>query len=100
MDYKTELQEDKIIVYLDGEIDLDKTDAARKSVMDSLEKSNKIFVNLNAVKYIDSSGVSILVEGQQKANEMEKEFYLQGPSDAVMSVLKMAKLDVFFSISN
>ena len=34
------------------------------------------------------------------ANEMEKEFYLQSPSDAVMSVLKMAKLDVFFNISN
>ena len=100
MDYKTELQGDKIIVYLDGEIDLDKTDAVRKSVMDSLEKSNKIFVNLNAVKYIDSSGVSVLIEAQQKANEMEKEFYLQGPSDAVMSVLKMAKLDVFFKISN
>ena len=100
MDYKTELQGDKIIVYLDGEIDLDKTDGVRKSVMDSLEKSNKIFVNLNAVKYIDSSGVSVLIEGQQKANEMKKEFYLQSPSDAVMSVLKMAKLDVFFKISN
>ena len=100
MDYKTELQGDKIIVYLDGEIDLDKTDAVRKSVMDSLEKSNKIFVNLNAVKYIDSSGVSVLIEAQQKTNEMEKEFYLQSPSDAVMSVLKMAKLDVFFKISN
>ena len=70
MEYKTELQGDKIIVYLDGEIDLDKTDAARKSIMDSLEKSNKTFVNLNAVKYIDSSGVSVLIEAQQKANEM------------------------------
>ena len=100
MEYKTELQGDKIIVYLDGEIDLDKTDAVRKSVMDSLEKSNKIFVNLNAVKYIDSSGVSVLIEAHQKANEMEKEFYLQSPSDAVMSVLKMAKLDVFFNISD
>ena len=36
MDFKTEQQGDKIIVYLDGEIDLDKTDAVRKSVMDSL----------------------------------------------------------------
>ena len=100
MEYKAELKEDRIIVYLDGEIDLDKTDAARKSVMDSLEKSNKIFVNLNAVKYIDSSGVSVLIEAHQKANEMEKELYLQSPSDAVMSVLTMAKLDVFFNISN
>ena len=100
MEFKAELKEDRIIVYLDGEIDLDKTDAARQSVMDSLEKSNKIFVNLNAVKYIDSSGVSVLIESHQKANEMEKEFYLQSPSDAVMSVLKMAKLDVFFKISN
>ncbi len=74
MEYKTELKEDRIIVYLDGEIDLDKTDAARESIIDSLEKSNKIFVNLNAIKYIDSSGVSVLIEAHQKANEMEKEF--------------------------
>ena len=100
MEFKAELKEDRVIVYLDGEIDLDKTDAARESIMDSLEKSNKIFVNLNAVKYIDSSGVSVLIEAHQKANEMEKEFYLQSPSDAVMSVLKMAKLDVFFNISD
>jgi len=100
MEFKAELKEDRIIVYLDGEIDLDKTDAARESIMDSLEKSNKIFVNLNAVKYIDSSGVSVLIEAHQKANEMEKELYLQSPSDAVMSVLKMAKLDVFFNISD
>ena len=74
MEFKAELKEDRIIVYLDGEIDLDKTDAARESIIGSLEKSNKIFVNLNAVKYIDSSGVSVLIEAHQKANEMEKEF--------------------------
>ena len=100
MSYKTELKEDKIIVYLDGEIDLDKVDIARQSVLESFDKSNKVFVNLNAVKYIDSSGVSILIEAQQKANDAEKDFYLQSPSSAVMSVLKMAKLDVFFKISN
>tara|TARA_B100000745_G_C20052432_1_gene358955 strand:+ start:569 stop:871 length:303 start_codon:yes stop_codon:yes gene_type:complete len=100
MSYKTELKEDKIIVYLDGEIDLDKVDIARQSVLESFDKSDKVFVNLNAVKYIDSSGISILVEAQQKANDAKKDFYLQSPSSAVMSVLKMAKLDVFFKISN
>jgi anti-anti-sigma factor len=99
MVYAQEIKEGKLILYLDGEIDLDKTDFARNSMLKCIEKNNKVFVNLAKVSYIDSSGISVLIEAHQKAQELEKEFYLQNPSNAVMSVLEMAKLDVFFNIS-
>ena len=99
MVYAQEIKEGKLILYLDGEIDLDKTDFARNSILKCIEKNNKVFVNLAKVSYIDSSGISVLIESHQKAQELEKEFYLQNPSNAVMSVLEMAKLDVFFNIS-
>ena len=99
MVYAQEIKEGKVILYLDGEIDLDKTDLARNSILKCIEKNNKVFVDLAKVSYIDSSGISVLIEAHQKAQKLEKEFYLQYPSKAVMSVLEMAKLDVFFNIS-
>ena len=99
MVYAQEIKEGKVILYLDGEIDLDKTDLARNSILKCIEKNNKVFVDLAKVSYIDSSGISVLIEAHQKAQKLEKEFYLQNPSNAVMSVLEMAKLDVFFNIS-
>ena len=55
---------------------------------------------MSEVSYIDSSGVAALIESRQKADEGGKEFKLLKPSESVVSVLKMAKLDTFFVIEN
>ena len=55
---------------------------------------------MSEVSYIDSSGIAALIESRQKAEEANKSFKIQKPSEAVISVLKMAKLDTFFVIEN
>ena len=54
---------------------------------------------MSKVGYIDSSGVSVLIELHQYADEEDKEFVISNPSDQVTSVLEMAKLLDFFNIS-
>ena len=53
---------------------------------------------MSKVNYIDSSGVSVLIELNQMASEASKKFIIQSPSEQVTSVLKMAKLFEFFTI--
>ena len=67
-----------------------KFDASYKDIPD--EKYDKV------VEYIDSSGVSVLIELRQKAEEQSKKFTIKSPSEQVSSVLKMAKLYDFFTI--
>ena len=98
MEIKEENTGSKLIAHLEGEIDLDKTDDLRDKISVIIENNSKIELDLTKVTYIDSSGVAVLIESNQKAQELSKELSLK-LSDAVLSVLKMAKLESFFTIT-
>ena len=53
---------------------------------------------LSGVSYIDSSGIAALVEGFQNARTQGRGFALVAVSDAVRSVLELARLDRVFPI--
>jgi len=85
-------------VLLDGDVDLSKSPAARKLILNCLKKMKNVMVDLSAVDYIDSSGVASLVEGFQFARSNDLEFGLIGVSEAAMNVLSLARLDQVFRI--
>lgn len=94
----TETQGEWIVVKLGGEVDLSWSQQARRAVLDALSKSPKVAVHLAAVSYIDSSGIAALVEGFQNARGKGQTFVLVEVSDAVMAVLKLARLDKVFTL--
>ena len=53
---------------------------------------------MSQVSYIDSSGISVLIESHQKAKDQGKEFLILKPSEPVTSIIEIAKLDKFFII--
>ena len=93
-----EAQGDWTVVRLGGEVDLSWSQQARKAVLDALGQSQKVAVNLANVSYIDSSGIAALVEGFQSARSKGQTFVLTDVSDAVLAVLKLARLDKVFAI--
>ena len=96
----TEQTNDKgATIVLDGDIDLEKTEELRDQAMQSLDKNHELEFDMSKVEYIDSSGVSVLIELRQKAEEQSKKFTIKSPSEQVSSVLKMAKLFDFFTIT-
>ena len=98
MDIKEENTGSKLIAHIEGEIDLENTDALREKISVIIDNHSSIELNLTKVTYIDSSGVAVLIESNQKAQELEKELSLN-LSEAVLSVLKMAKLESFFKMA-
>ena len=87
-----------IVIEVSGDVDLDKTDEFRNQVFEAFDKEHKVVLEMSQVSYIDSSGISVLIESHQKAQELGKEFLIQKPSEPVTSVIEMAKLDTFFVI--
>jgi anti-sigma B factor antagonist len=94
----TEARGDWSVVVLSGEVDLSWSQQVRRAVLDALSGADNVAVDLAQVGYIDSSGIAALVEGFQSARGRGKSFVLLAPSDAVLAVLKLARLDKVFRI--
>ena len=100
MSYPEKIENDKLIITVNGEIDLGNSENLRQQIHAALDDNKAVSVDMSAVNYIDSSGIAVLIESKQRAGEGSKEFKIVKPSEAVLSVLKLAKLVSFFEILN
>ena len=100
MSYPEKIKNDKLIITVNGEIDLGNSENLRQQIHAALDDNKAVSVDMSAVNYIDSSGIAVLIESKQRAGEGSKEFKIVKPSEAVLSVLKLAKLVSFFEILN
>ena len=94
-----EVEENTTIVVPSGDIDLSKSGELRAVLQQILiEAPSKIIVDLEAVSYMDSSGVATLIEAFQLSKRAENDFVLCCLSDGVKSIIELARLDQIFSI--
>src|SRR3954471_20153266 len=90
--------EGRLILALEGEIDLEQAGAVRRALLDALKKGRTVLVDLSQVTYIDSSGIASLVEGLQVAKKQKSVLALVAVSQRVRRVLELARLDKVFEI--
>lgn len=91
-------QDGNCIVEAKGEIDLYSSPQLREAILKACKSTKlKVGVRLTEVAYMDSSGVATLVEGLQAAGGATS-FLLLAPSQSVMKVLQLSRLDSVFSI--
>ena len=100
MNYPEKTENDTLIITVSGEIDLENSGNLRQQLHEALDDNKAVSVDMSAVNYIDSSGIAVLIESKQRAGEGSKEFKIVKPSEAVLSVLNLAKLLSFFEILN
>ena len=70
MTYKITRDGDISTILLTGEIDMDVTEKAKEVIMPVIEEKKEVHLNLKDVEYMDSSGISVLIESHQKAMEL------------------------------
>ena len=70
MSYNVKEEGNIATVYLDGEIDMDVTEKAKEEILPLVEAKKEVHLNLKDVQYMDSSGISVLIESHQKAMEV------------------------------
>ena len=85
-------------VFLDGEIDMDVTEKAKELIMPLIEAKKEVHLNLKDVQYMDSSGISVLIESHQKAMELGTKVILKEISKSVLKVIMMAKLEQILNL--
>ena len=98
MSYKVTEENNISTVFLNGEIDMDVTEKAKEVIMPLIEAGKEVHINLKDVQYMDSSGISILIESHQKAGEIGTKVTLKEISKSVLKVIMMAKLEQILNL--
>jgi len=99
MTYKVNTEGKISTVYLNGEIDMDVADKAKDLILPLIESGKEVHIDLKEVTYMDSSGVSVLIESHQKAKEKKNKVILKEISKPVLKVIMMAKLEQILNIA-
>ena len=86
-------------VFLSGEVDLEVADQAKEFIANQIvEGVQELHLNLKDVSYMDSSGISILIESHQKGGKNGNKVILKEVSKSVLKVIMMAKLELVLNI--
>ena len=93
MSYKVTEEGNVSTIHLDGEIDMDVTEKAKEVIFPHIDAGKEVHLNLSNVQYMDSSGISVLIESHQKAMEVGTTVKLKEISKSVLKVIMMAKLE-------
>ena len=98
MSYQVKEENNISTVFLNGEIDMDVTDSAKDVILPLIEAGKEVHLNLKDVEYMDSSGISVLIESHQKALELGTKVTLKEISKSVLKVIMMAKLEQILNL--
>jgi len=85
------------VVSVSGEIDLHHSSDLRVEVIRHLDGGASVLLEMSAVSYIDSSGIAMMAQALSHARGKKLEFALVQPTDAVLRILKLTRLDNVFS---
>ena len=91
MTYKVEENDNISIVHLTCDIDMEVADKARQVILPLIKEGKIVQINLSKVDYMDSSGISVLIESKQLAEKNSAKLELTEVSKPVEKVLSMAR---------
>ena len=98
MSYKVTEEGNVATIHLDGEIDMDVTEKAKEVIFPVIDSGKEVHLNLSQVQYMDSSGISVLIESHQKALEKNTKVIIKDVSKSVLKVIMMAKLEQILNL--
>ena len=93
-----EEHDDHHLVSARGRLTIDTSPAFLEVFRKALKRASKLKVNLREVRYIDSSGISVLIQGLKMAQRRSVDFVLVEPSPKVMAIIELSQLQDFFNI--
>jgi anti-sigma B factor antagonist len=86
------------IVEVDGDVDLGSSGSLRRALFAALPQTSILALNLEAIRYIDSSGIATLIEVLNDSRRLNKQFVLFGVSTAVEEVFRLTDVTRIFRI--
>jgi anti-sigma B factor antagonist len=89
-----------LIELLPGDFDLINTPRVSGAIFETLEEHNypNVLLDLNGLNYIDSSGLSTLIQINKSVREKESAMAVLCGNERILQVLKISNIKNFFNI--
>ena len=87
-------------VVLSGEIDLVSASALWEALEPVLEGAKRVVVDLSSVRFIDSTGLSVLVRAHRRLSHNGGVLVVRSPSEMAWRVLRITGLDSIFGLTD
>jgi anti-anti-sigma factor len=98
---KAKITDKNFIYKIDGEINLQNEGKIKKDIIDALQKNadyQDVYINLENVTFIDSSGLGMLVYINSFLHSSRKVLHLISPSPDILKILRLGAFDKLFKI--
>jgi anti-sigma B factor antagonist len=86
------------IVDISGDVDLRASPLLRKQLFEALKESPKVAINLTAIRYIDSSGIAVMIEALKESQRLKHQLILFGMNGLVHDVFKLTHVIQIFHV--
>ncbi len=102
MQVHIELSESGItVLHLSDTLEMSNVATFRQTLQAEVKRAEQgVILQLEEVKFIDSSGIAVLIEGLRWSRERDVPYILSHLTSDVQMVLELARLDNFFTIAD
>ncbi len=93
MDIQVKADEEFMELIIDGRIDSNTSAQLQESILEALDSSQQVILNLGQVSYISSAGLRSILMGQKTASAKRGSFKLSNVDPLVMEVFQTVGFD-------
>lgn len=93
--------DEAVLVRVTGDVDLATSPKLRAALEEAIGAgADAVRLDMGGVTFLDSSGISVLVDAQQRLQEGSSKLVLHSVSDQIKRVLEISGLGSFFELSD
>lgn len=94
----TNIKGNEFIIGISGEIDLNTVDTLDKALQDGINQKKDILIDMNNVRFIDSTGIGLLVQTYKILKQEGKQITILNAKENVKKVFKITCLEETFNM--
>ena len=99
MEHQTRTERGVTVLELQGDVDVAQGIALRDVLGALLDGDpSPLVVDLTGVRFLDSSGVGLLVTSHRRCEELDRPFAVAGAADAVLRTLQLTRTDRILTV--
>jgi anti-anti-sigma factor len=105
MNYSLDVQENAVIVRVDGRVDESTWEAFGTGLSEAVRQAGHsglalVVIDLSELDYMSSRGLRVLTVAKREADEAAISIFLASPNDVMREILAISRYDKLFTISD